>query len=216
MLDLPQACPSMETHAGTVHGQSRGGSLGSAEPTAHGAAQHQELPTQPLPPWEGASRAGSRGWFAMRTASPGGTGHPGGFACSPRSNSEHEWRVAIGTSLNTVTLETTAARSPGARVRPCAPPVGVPDPAPRLQMAACPVRRSRCHVGPVGTWMGTDLSSQVALHHPQYHQSSCNHHQDQSRESRSIYSPVDQLGHRHLCLEVGNEWISILSHPTGH
>lgn len=50
--------PGMETQAGTAYSRSSPGPLGSAEPMARGAAQHQELPMQPLPPREGISGAG--------------------------------------------------------------------------------------------------------------------------------------------------------------
>lgn len=134
-----------------------------------------------------------------------------GLPTPPCSNSEHEQCVAIGTSLNTVTLVTTATSSHRAHARPCAPPVGVP---PELQPAACPVSRSHCHVGPAGT--GTDLSSLAALHHPQYHESHWKSPPRPEQGVRLFQSPVDQPGHRHLCPEACTGWTGISSGPTSH
>lgn len=204
----------METQAGTANGHSSPGPSGSAESSrAHSPwgssaprAAHAASPTPGR-----CLQSRSQGMAAMRKASMGGTGDPGGFLHPPCSNSEHEQCVAIGTSLNTVTLVTTATSSHRAHARPCAPPVGVP---PELQPAACPVSRSHCHVGPAGT--GTDLSSLAALHHPQYHESHWKSPPRPEQGVRLFQSPVDQPGHRHLCPEACTGWTGISSGPTSH
>lgn len=113
----------------------------------------------------------SQGMFAMRTSSLGGTGDPERFTCFPRSNSEHEWWcVAIGTSLNTVTLETTATLSAPACARPCAPRSGSLILHPRCRLLQLLSGTSKDGDRPFLT--GSIAPSTAG-----------NYHQDQSRES---------------------------------
>lgn len=114
------------------------------------------------------SRSRARGrlqWEQPHREAPGSWGS----ARSPRSNSEQERCVAIGTPLNTVTLVTTATRSRGARARPCAPRSESSHPAPRT---ACCLPHQRCR-GDQGAGTDPDHRTTRAVG---------NHHRDQSRE----------------------------------
>lgn len=154
-----------------------------------------------------ASLVRDQGMVAMRTASPGGTGYPGGFAHSPRSNSEHERCVAIGTSLNTVTLVTTATRSHAARARPCAPQSGSPILHPRCSP---PPAQSAGNTA-VQDQQGHGRTSPHCQHHTIHSTTRAvgNHHQDQRRESDPSRVPWTSL-------EVCTRQTGISSHPTSH
>lgn len=156
----------------------------------------------------------SQATAAVRTASPRNTSILGVLPPPPCNNSKHQRCVAIGTSLNTVTLVTTATRSHKHVQGPVHPGRGpsVLHPHSSLQPAQPAGHAATQHQQDWG-WTCVPRAPLVALHHP--------HNDGKSplqpeKEVRPLQNPLDQFGHGCLCLEVCTGQTSVSSCPTSH